>query len=194
MKKEIDIASEEMLRVNLFLSNGQVMLVTSCSADGSTKGIATIAWVTPTSHAPNLILASIGNGPEEAGILSYRYSYRLVKESQEFGVCVPDAGLKQQVGLAGSNHSNEVDVFKESGLTPMKSKVIKAPLIEECFFNVECQVVDEIATGDHTLFIGKIVAVHCEDDFIVDGHVNSKYLDKTNQLHCSDYFVDMGYL
>ena len=43
MKTEIDISSEEMLRVNLFLSNGQVMLVISRSADGSIEGIATIA-------------------------------------------------------------------------------------------------------------------------------------------------------
>ncbi|NIM14548.1 MAG: flavin reductase family protein, partial [Candidatus Aminicenantes bacterium] len=43
------------------------------------------------------------------------------------------------------------------GLTPVKAKHVKPPLIKECFAHLECKVVNEIPTGDHTIFVGEVV-------------------------------------
>ena len=47
--------------------------------------------------------------------------------------------------------------FKESGLTKEECDKIDCPRIKESLGYVECQVINQIKTGDHTIFIGKVL-------------------------------------
>ena len=42
----------------------------------------------------------------------------------------------------------------------MPAKKVKAPIIRECIAHLECKVVKEITIGDHTLFLGKVIAAY----------------------------------
>lgn len=190
-KKELTLPSDDVLKFNLFLSNGQTVLITSCNKDGSIRGIAPISWFMPTSHNPDLFMVSIGNGPPESGLLAYRYSYTLIKETMEFGVNVAMPELGEAIAKAGTTHANEVDKFKETGLTPMPGKRISAPMIEECYLNIECKVVQELATGDHTIFIGEPLAILYDEDVFIDGKFQGKYRKKENQVLLLDLFSEM---
>jgi flavin reductase (DIM6/NTAB) family NADH-FMN oxidoreductase RutF len=64
----------------------------------------------------------------------------------------------------------------------MQSNKIKAPMIEECFLNIECKVIDQIVTGDHTVFVAKPVAAYMDEDLMIDGKFSEKYHDKANQV------------
>ena len=119
-------------------------------------------------------------------MFSYRYCYSIIKESGEFGVNVPPSGLLEAVGKVGFTHSNEVDKYELTGLTPMKAKHIACSLIQECVMNVECSVVDELVTGDHTIFIGEVKAIWYDDDIFVDGRFSDEARDKNNQIHLID--------
>ena len=134
MKKiKFDLHGEDVMKLSWLLSNGQVVMLSCCNAQKSVNGIISLSWVTPTSHEPLLFTASVGNGGK--GDSSYRVCYSLINETKEFGLNLPAANLADAIIKVGTTHSDEVDKFKEAGLTAMESRKISAPLIEECFFN-----------------------------------------------------------
>lgn len=186
-KKEFDIeAPENALKISFLLGNGQVVLITSCDAQEKVQGILTASWMTPTSHFPFLISISIGNGNEGEADDSYRASYPLIGETMEFGLNLPSKNLIEVVGKIGSMHSTQVDKYAETGLTPFKSKIIKASLIQECHLNMECRVTDEYITGDHTVFVAEPVFVHLDENVLADGKLSPEYCSKENQIHFGD--------
>jgi flavin reductase (DIM6/NTAB) family NADH-FMN oxidoreductase RutF len=50
-----------------------------------------------------------------------------------------------------------VDKFKVFGLTPLAGAEVKAPLIDECFANFECRVVDTRLVTAYNFFILEVV-------------------------------------
>jgi flavin reductase (DIM6/NTAB) family NADH-FMN oxidoreductase RutF len=187
MKKEFDFqSSENAVKLSFLLGNGQVVLITSCDAQQKVNGILTASWITPTSHFPLLISISVGNGEEAPGSENYRASYALIQETNEFGLNLPLSELIDTVAKIGTLHSNQVDKYVETGLTPMESKKISAQLIEECYLNMECKVIDQYITGDHTVFIGEPVVVHMDEDVFIDGKFAEKFRSKINQVHFGD--------
>ena len=177
---------ENAVKLSFLLGNGQAVLITSCDAQNKVKGILTASWMTPTSHFPLLITISVGNGEEDPSSENYRASYALIQETNEFGLNMPSSELIESVAKIGTLHSNQVDKFTETGLTPMDAKKIKAPLIKECFLNTECKVIDQYVTGDHTVFVGEPVLICVDEDVFVDGTFSEKYRSKRKQIHFSD--------
>ncbi|MDD5085514.1 MAG: flavin reductase, partial [Candidatus Omnitrophica bacterium] len=49
-----------------------------------------------------------------------------------------------------------------AGLTAIPSKKLKAPLVEECVGHIECKVRETLSQGDHSVFIGEVVAVSAD--------------------------------
>lgn len=191
MKKiEFDLHGGDVMKLSWLLSNGQVIMLTCCNDQKSTNGIIALSWVTPTSHKPLLFTASIGNGPK--GDDSYRVCYSFINETKEFGLNLPAANLAEAIIKVGTTHSDEVDKFAEARLTPMESKKISAPLIKECFFNIECKVLEQFVTGDHTVFVAIPVAAYMDDDVIVNGKFSEKYFNKSNQIQICEVITMFG--
>ena len=186
-KKEFDLHGVDVTKLSWLLSNGQVVMLTCCNTQKSINGIMTLAWMTPTSHAPLLITISVGSGGIETGDMAYRYCYSLINETKEFGLNIPTPELRDAIAKVGTTHSNEVDKFAESGLTPMPSSKISSPMIAECFLNVECKVIEQFITGDHTVFVAEPVAAFMNEDAIVDGKFSEKYYNKKNQLQIGEF-------
>ncbi|MFC2128642.1 flavin reductase family protein [Bacteroidota bacterium] len=188
MKKiEFDFQNpENVMKLSWLLSNGQAVLITSCDSGKTVNGILTLSWMTPTSHFPLLMTISVGNGKEDSKDENYRASYSLIEDIAEFGINLPSKELIEVVGKIGTLHSNQVDKYAETGLTPMDAKIIRANLIKECYLNMECKVTDEYVTGDHTVFVAEPVFVHLDEDVLVDGKFSEKYRSKHNQVHLGD--------
>lgn len=120
------------------------------------RNIITLGMVHVFSFKPPLI---------GIGIAPTRYSYQLIKRSGEFVVGIPDKEIAGTVQYCGTRSGRDVDKFKETKLTPIKSKFVNAPLIKECPLNFECIVVKEVEAGDHTWFIGEIKKVHIDENY-----------------------------
>lgn len=183
IKKEIDLQNPKL---NWFLGNGQAVMLTCCNAQRSINGIITLTWITPTSHVPFLITASVGNGGKEKNPDAYRACHSLIDETKEFGLNIPTIELMEAVVKVGTTHSDEVDKFTEAGLTLMESKKISAPLVSECFLNCECKVIQQFVTGDHTVFVAEPVAAYIDDDVLVEDKFAQKYCDKSNRIYLGD--------
>lgn len=132
----------------------RTVLVVSVSRNGR-PNIITLGWNMPTSTIPPMVAISVGNS---------RYSHELISESGEFVLAFPSEGMEDAVLFCGTHSGREVDKFKATGLTPIKSKYVKPPLIGEATVNMECRVVGSIKTGDHTIFVGEILAAYVSED------------------------------
>ena len=69
------------------------------------------------------------------------------------------------------NNSFEADEISASGLTPCKAAWVDAPMVEECFMNLECRYVweKEIAPGDdHALICLEVIGVHLDEEHLQD--------------------------
>ena len=188
-KREFDLQGTDITKLSWFLSTSQAVKLTCCNAKRSINGIITVTWMTPTSHEPLLLMASVGSGGKETGDSAYRVCYSLINETKEFGLNIATSELIEAIGKVGTTHSDEVDKFGETGLTPFASKKISAPLISECFLNVECRVIEQFVTGDHTVFVAEPLAVYLNDDVFVDGKFTENYRDRRNQVHLGDFLT-----
>lgn len=130
-----------------------VVLVTSVDKEGNPNIIA-LGWSMCTSFVPPMVAISVGKT---------RYSHKLISESKEFVFTFPHEGMKDEVLYCGTHSGKKVDKFEETGLTAVPGKHVRPPLIEECLVNMECRVVGELDTGDHTIFAGKILTAYVSE-------------------------------
>ena len=93
-----------------------------------------------------------------------RNTYHLIHQSKEFVIAIPNKELENALLLFGSTHGNEIDKFAESKIETMKAEFVKSPLIKNATINFECELFKEVESGDHVIFIGKIVASYINKD------------------------------
>ncbi len=128
-------------------------VMVSCVGKAGKPNATTMAWAMPTSHNPPLIAISLA---------PTRHSHSLIEESGEFVVNIPTLELLQAVYACGSLTGRSFDKFKKANLTAMPAKKVKAPAIRECIAHLECEVEDKLTTGDHTIFVGKILEAYAD--------------------------------
>lgn len=153
MKIECDIKPNRLFAPQL------VGLVSSIDRKGR-PNVATLAWITSVSAEPPLISIALGRS---------RYTHECISHSREFVVNLPTMDMLKEVQLAGSISGREGDKFEKCGLTPAGSIALKTPCVKECAAHIECKVIDMKEAGDHTIFIGKVVATTCDIEAVKDG-------------------------
>ncbi len=128
-------------------------VLVSCQGNSAKPNVTTLAWAMPTSNSPPLLAVSIAPG---------RHSHKLIEESGEFIVNIPTLEIIQAVYACGSLTGRSFDKFRKANLTPMAAKKVKAPAIRECIAHLECEVDGQMTTGDHTIFVGKILEAYAD--------------------------------
>ena len=128
-------------------------VIVSCVGKAGKPNITTLAWAMPTSLNPPLLAISLA---------PTRHSHSLIEESGEFIVNIPTLEILQAVYACGSLTGRSFDKFKKANLTPMPAKKVKAPAIRECIGHLECQVENKFTTGDHNVFVGKILEAYAD--------------------------------
>lgn len=88
-----------------------------------------------------------------------------IRQTGEFVVNVPPAGMEDAVMITARNYPPEVDEFQEAGLKPKPSAKVKPPGIEGCLAWGECVLQEEIAREKFVLIIGKVVHLEADDRF-----------------------------
>ena len=149
-KAKIDVSIDLAYRL---LHPRNTILVTCIGNDGK-PNIITLAWSMPVSLNPPIVAISIA--PK-------RYSHKLIEETKEFVINIPTIEILKETLYCGRVSGRNVDKFKETSLTPAPAKKVKAPIIKECITHLECIVERQITAGDHTLFLGKVVAAYTNE-------------------------------
>lgn len=119
---------------------------------------------------PNLMAASwhlpLGFEPTMIGVAVHpgRLSHEFVTKAESFALNIPTADLMTAVHTCGIVSGRDRDKFAAAGLTPADAAEIEAPLVAECVAHIECGLVDRISTGDHDLFVGRVLTVTALDE------------------------------
>jgi flavin reductase (DIM6/NTAB) family NADH-FMN oxidoreductase RutF len=88
-----------------------------------------------------------------------------IRQTGEFVINVPPAGMEEAVMICAKNFPPEVDELEKAGLQPRPSRKVRAPGIEGCLAWAECAVEEEIARDKFVLIIGKVVHLEADDRF-----------------------------
>lgn len=137
------------------------------------------AWHTQVSFDPPLYVVAIA--PK-------RFTYKLIREAKEFSANFFDINNLLRLHGPGRTKGVDTDKFEKFKLTKEKALKIKSSIINESYASYECLVEDEKNCGDHTLFIGRIVAIHYEQDFLTnEGLLNPQKLSPILYLGNNNY-------
>lgn len=128
-------------------------VLVSCIGKTGRPNIITLAWAMPTSLNPPMVAISVA--PK-------RYSHSLIEETKEFVVNVPAMNILKETLFCGRVSGKNHDKFKEAGLTPIPSEKLKTPIIKECVAHLECKLNRQFTTGDHTIFVGRVVEAYAD--------------------------------
>jgi flavin reductase (DIM6/NTAB) family NADH-FMN oxidoreductase RutF len=136
-------------------------VLVSCVGKAGKPNVTTLAWAMPTSNDPPLVAISVS--PK-------RHTYTLIEETLEFIINIPTIELLQATYACGSFSGRSFDKFKKAGLTQIPARKVKAPAIRECIAHLECSVDSEFTTGDHTVFVGKVVAAYANPGVFTESY------------------------
>jgi flavin reductase (DIM6/NTAB) family NADH-FMN oxidoreductase RutF len=104
------------------------------------------------------------------GINKSHYTNQGIKENKTFSINIPSVKLIKEVdycGLVSGKNKNKADMFKT-----FYGELKTAPMIEECSINMECKLLETVDFPNHDLFIGKVVATHCDEAVLTYGVVD----------------------
>ena len=159
----------KLSRAFTLIESGPVILVTT--HDGRKDNIMTISWTMVLDFTPAFAIATG----------EWNHSFAALRKNRECVIAVPTVDLLDKVIGIGTCSGTDTDKFAKFRLTPVRGKVVRAPLIRECLANMECKVVDIVKK--HNIVVLRAVAacidaarkekrtVHAVGDgtFIVDG-------------------------
>ena len=91
-----------------------------------------------------------------------RYSYDIIKRNMEFVINLTTKDMARATDWCGVRSGKSYNKFEEMKLTPGKSTVVSAPLIEESPLCIECRVKEIVALGSHDMFIADVVNVRAD--------------------------------
>jgi len=143
-KKDFDVSN-----VRRFLEPGPIVLVSS-AWKGATN-IMTMGWHMIMEFQPSLIGCYIWTA---------NHSFEMIKKSKECVINVPTEDIATTVVHIGNCSGREVDKFKAFKLTAIQGEKVKAPLIQECYANFECKLVDSSLINKYSLFIFEVTKAH----------------------------------
>lgn len=133
-------------KVYQLLEPGPVVLLTT-SAKGRANVMA-MSWHMMVEFEPPRIACVVSNGD---------YSFAALRATKECVIAVPAVKLAQKVVDVGNCSGADVDKFAAFDLTPKRASHVAAPLVAECFANLECKVIDTRLVNAYGIFILEVL-------------------------------------
>lgn len=121
---------------------------------GCENNIMPAAWHTPISAQPPLYGVSIS--PK-------RHTYTLLKKKKGFTVNFLEHTYARLSADTGSTSGRDIDKPATFGLDCAPGARINGPILDHAYAAYECEHYTIHELGDHFLFVGKIIVVHCEE-------------------------------
>ena len=165
-------------KVRRFLEPGPIVLVSS--AHKGETNIMTMGWHMVMEFSPALFGCIIS---------SANHSFEMIRGSKQCVINLPTQDLAATVVRIGNSSGRNIDKFAEFGLTPRPATLVRAPLIDECYANFECRLVDSSLIRKYSLFVFEVVKAHVatspkypktihyrgDGEFMISGAETAKY-------------------
>ncbi len=133
-------------QVYRLIEPGPVVMVTTTS--GARANVMTLSWHMMIDFEPPVLACVISNRD---------YTFEILKKTKECVINIPTVELARKTVACGNTSGRKIDKFKKFGLTPSSAERVRAPLIEECYANLECKVTDTRLVNQYNIFIVEVV-------------------------------------
>ena len=129
-------------KVYQLIEPGPVVMLTT--AQRGRADIMTMSWHMMVDFEPPLIACVVSEAD---------YSFTALRATGECVIAIPAVGLAAKVVKVGNTSGRDIDKFAAFGLTKLPAEKVKAPLVAECFANIECGVTDTRLVNRYNLFL-----------------------------------------
>lgn len=160
------------------------MLVTTMDRTGKVD-VAPFSFVAPLSFDPPLIGISVGPN---------KHSYWSMIQKGEFVAHIPTEQLVEKIMLTGKKWNKDTTKLEVAGFKTIDADKVGPPIIKDCPVSFECYVEDTKKVGDHILIIGRVIAVHVQDNDNVDEDGRLKVDIVRPPLHVSENVFAFPYI
>lgn len=133
-------------KVSTLIEPGPVVLLST--AHRGERDVMTQSWHVMLEFEPPLIGCVISDRNR---------SFALLKASRECVINIPGVELGEAVARCGNRSGRQLDKFAACRLTPRPAREVGAPLIDECFANLECRVVDTRLVPSYGFFVLQVL-------------------------------------
>jgi len=133
-------------KVYQLLEPGPVVLLTT--ARNGRANVMTMSWHMMVEFEPPLVACVVSEAD---------YSFAALQATRECVIAIPAVGLAPQVVKVGNCSGRDVKKFEKFGLTPAPAARVAAPLVAECFANLECKVVETRLVKKYNLFVLEVL-------------------------------------
>jgi flavin reductase (DIM6/NTAB) family NADH-FMN oxidoreductase RutF len=114
-----------------------------------------IGWSTIASGNPRMFLVAI---------TSDKHSAHAIRQSRQFTVVYPSESMAADTMHFGTVSGADEDKLAVRGTATQPATHIDSVLLADAVANFECALASETIAGDHSLFVGRIVATHMNAD------------------------------
>ena len=98
-----------------------------------------------------------------------------IRETGQFVVNLVSESNAEQMNITAIEFDYGVDELAQAGLTPLPSVHVKPPRIAESPVAMECELMQIIDLGETGLVLGRVLAMHVREEFVLDAATN--YID-----------------
>ena len=134
-------------RVYGLLEPGPVVLL--ATAHKGRANVMAMSWHTMMEFVPPLVGCVVSGR---------NWSFDLLRASKECVIAIPTATIARKVVAVGNVSGRRTDKFAKFGLTALPASRVSAPLVGECFANLECRVADTRFVNRYNFFVLEVVA------------------------------------
>jgi len=138
----------------------------------------------------NPVVVGIGCGPRPEG--AAKDTLANIRATGQFVVNLVPFDHVQQMNVTAVEFGPEVDEMAEAGLTPLPSSRVGPPRIAESPVALECETFQLVPAGQHTIVLGRVLAVHIKDDCVLDAakcYVDTPKLGLVGRMHGRGWYV-----
>jgi flavin reductase (DIM6/NTAB) family NADH-FMN oxidoreductase RutF len=128
------------------LEPGPVVLLTT--AGKRRVNVMAMSWHMMIEFEPPMVACVVSNR---------NFTFNTLKATKECAINIPTVELAEQVVACGNSSGRQVDKFETFGLTPVAASRVRAPLIAECYANLECKVIDTRVVNRYCLFVLEVL-------------------------------------
>ncbi len=146
--------------------------------DYDNANVITVAWTGIVCSQPPRMYVSIRHD---------RFSYDILKRTGEFVVNLTSEQLLAACDYCGIRSGRDMDKFAEMGFTKEKADHVATPMIAESPVIIECKVFEVLNLGSHDMFLADILAVHVDENIMMDGKINYAKAKLVNYQHGEYY-------
>ncbi len=153
-----------------------VAFISTVGPDG-TYNAAPFSFAAPMCSKPTIVCVSIGL---RAG--QKKDTLRNIEDALDFVINCVDESIMNQVIQASADYPPGIDEMRATGLTALRSDLVKSPRVSEAKISLECKLLQKLefieeykeGPGLRAIIFGEVVLAHIKEEVWANGKIDPR--------------------